>query len=127
MATKIVLVINALVYLLLGLAFTFIPGQFTMSMGALSPLGEVFTRALGEVFIGLSIISWYAKDAAQSKILQGVILGNMAAHFLQAGGDIYAMQRGFLNASGLTSISIHVVLGVAFLFVLCKKKTSKKK
>ena len=69
-------VVNAVISLVFGVAAVLAPALLMSSFGAtLSPAGILVARLLGATFLGIGVLTWFARNAADSEARQAIVLG----------------------------------------------------
>ncbi len=68
--------IAAVIAFVFGLAFILVPVQTMAMYGVtLDESGLWLGRFLGSAFIGIAVVSWFARNAAQNGALRAIVLG----------------------------------------------------
>ena len=68
--------IAAVIAIVFGLAFILVPAQLLALYGTtLDESGQWVARYLGSAFIGIAVVSWFARNAAQNGAMRAIILG----------------------------------------------------
>lgn len=120
-AWKIYLVVNSILAILFGLAFLFVPQQFSSGYGlVLGSAGLVFARGIGSTLVGLGLIMWFVRGSKDPQTVRAICIGGIAVHVLNGGSDFMAMSGGIINSSAMGSVVMHVVLAAGFAYFLIK-------
>ncbi len=119
-------VIVAIVTVLFGLAFLFIPDQLASWYGtaAIDNLTRLDGRYLGSTLIGLAIIYFMARDQGASSALTGLLWGGLVANVIELVIVFVATTGSVLNALGWVNVVIHILLGAGFAYLLFVKPAS---
>jgi len=68
--------IAAVIAFVFGLAFILVPVQTMAMYGVtLDVSGQWVARYLGSAFIGIAVVTWFARNAAQNGAMRAIILG----------------------------------------------------
>jgi len=127
MSLRTLMIINTVIAGVFGVAFVLIPWQVLVIYGiqptaALNYIGELFGAAL----LSLAILSWSAKDMAESEGLQAIVralfLGDTIGFVLALFGQI----SGVLNNAGWSVVIIYLFLAIGFGSKYFKKKAAEK-
>jgi hypothetical protein len=103
--------IAAVIALVYGLAFILVPAQTLELYGTtLDESGLWVARYLGSAFIGIAVISWLARNAAQNGAMRAIILGFIV---LNITGLIVAVLDA-LSGTGNNLIWLNVVIYLVF-------------
>jgi predicted neutral ceramidase superfamily lipid hydrolase len=115
MELKSLLVITAVLGLLLGLGFFFIPAEVMSTFGVSASEAHQHTaRNFGSALIALAVISWVSRDAVDSKARRAIILG-LFTYFIFSSISIISFQlQGNANVYGWFIIVLQVLLVLAF-------------
>jgi len=116
------LAIAAIVAFLFGLAFILVPVQ-TMSMYGvtLDISGQFVGRYLGSAFLGVAVLTWFARNTQGNGALRAILLGNFVltvTGFVVALFDVFT---GVGNALVWSTVVIYLLLGVGFGYFYFKK------
>ncbi len=116
------LAIAAIVAFLFGLAFILVPVQ-TMSMYGvtLDISGQFLGRYLGSAFLGVAVLTWFARNAKEEVALRAILLGNLVltlTGFVVALLDVFT---GVGNALVWSTVVIYLLLGAGFGYFYFKK------
>jgi hypothetical protein len=123
MSLKIYLTINFVIGLIFGLAFLLIPGPFASGYGlTLTPAAAVFARGVGAAILSVAVINWYARGEKYSKLMAGVLVGNIVIHLLTGVSDFSAYLAGTVSSSVFGSLIMHAVLALGFVYYLLKNE-----
>jgi hypothetical protein len=109
------MVIAAVVCLLFGLVFVFVPEQFMSYYGATPDAGANYMAQLfGAALIGIAIILWLCKDAEDSPTRRAILLGLFVTEVV---GFVVALKTqlgGGINALGWSTVVIYLLFALGF-------------
>ncbi len=115
MNVKILFTLTAIVTLLFGLGFTFLPAPLTELYGAKLTTGGIYVGQLfGSVLIGLAIIAWYARNAGRSIFLNAVLLAFFITDLLGFLLSLWARLGGVVNELGWSSVVLYGLFTIGF-------------
>jgi hypothetical protein len=107
--------IAAVIAFLFGLGFLLLPEQVLASYGVtLETAGQWVARYLGSAFIGISVLTWLARNAEKGPALRAIVLGFF---FLGATGLVVAILDliyGAGNALAWSTVAVYLFLAVGF-------------
>lgn len=114
--------IAAIVAFLFGLAFILIPSQ-TMSMYGVTidVAGQFLGRYLGSAFIGIAVLTWFARNSKEDEALRAILLGGFLlclTGFVVALFDVFT---GVGNTLVWSTVVIYLLLGVGYGFYYFRK------
>jgi hypothetical protein len=119
---RILFLINALVAILLGLAFLVVPsrvlGQFGVDEYAATKLISQF---FGTALLGLGLLLWFAKDVTEANLQKGM---GIALFVGAAAGLIITVlgtTSGILRANWWIAIVVYAILAVAYAYLVFLK------
>ena len=115
--------IAAIVAFLFGLAFLLVPNQLMTLYGVdLDPSGEYIARYLGSAFLGIGVISWFARNAqADNAALRAVILGAFILCLTGFVASLFDVFLGVGNSVVWSTVAIYFLLAVGFGYYQFKK------
>jgi hypothetical protein len=114
--------IAAIVAFLFGLSFVLMPVQ-TMSMYGvtLDISGQFLGRYLGSAFLGVAVLTWFARNTIGNGALRAILLGDFVLSltgFIVALFDVFT---GVGNALVWSTVVIYLLLGAGFGYFYFKK------
>jgi fluoride ion exporter CrcB/FEX len=119
MTFKLVCIINSVLAFGFGIAFV-VAAEPTMAMYAtegapgLTPAGLLIANLLGAAFIGFAVVSFQARDAADSVARRAIALGFVVGNVIGAGMTILGITSGAANALGWSTVAIYGLLAAGF-------------
>jgi hypothetical protein len=122
---KVLVSIKAVICLLFGLGFVFIPltvaSYYGMDMGA---GGQLMAQFFGAAFllIGLLLLSarGVSEYSAQKPFMAAIFVGDMAGFVV----SLLAVLDGIMNSLGWVSVGLYLVFALAFGFLWISKPKS---
>jgi hypothetical protein len=122
MKLSTLLIINAIIAFLFGLAFVLIPEIVLSLYGvSLSVNGIYISRLLGAAFIGFGIVSWLVRNSSGSDDLRAIVFALFISETLGFFISLFYQLQGVANALGWTTVAIYLILGVGFGYFYWKK------
>ena len=122
MKFQTLMIIKAAVCLALGvpilLASDFVYSFFGLSLAA---AGAFVAREYGASLIGNLMITWYARNAAESDARQAIILGLCIYDALGFLATLVALLSGLLNPLGWSVAAIYLFFAVGFGYFLLNR------
>jgi len=119
MTFKLICIINSVLAFGFGIAFV-IAAEPTMAMYAtegapgLTPGGLLTANLLGAAFIGFGVVSFQARDAADSVARRAIALGFVVGNVIGAVMTILGINSGASNALGWSTVAIYALLAAGF-------------
>ena len=119
MTFKLVCIINSVLAFGFGIAFV-VAAEPTLAMYAteggpgLTPGGLVTANLLGAAFIGFGVVSFQARDAADSVARRAIALGFVVGNVIAAVMTILGITSGATNALGWSTVAIYALLAAGF-------------
>ena len=114
--------IAAVIAFIFGLAFILVPVQTMAMYGVtLDESGQWLGRFLGSAYIGIAVVGWFARNAAQNGALRAIVLGFFV---LSITGLIVAVLDGLSgsgNALVWSTVVIYLFLALGFGYFQFKK------
>lgn len=113
MKAKYILVIAAIVLLVFGLGFLFVPLAVMNRFGVpLGPDGILMTQLLGAAFLGFAVLNWVTQSFTVPEDLRPIVLANFV---MNAVGFVVALLQ---KLNGLGNVWSWVPIGLFLLFAL---------
>ena len=119
MTFKLVCIINSVLAFGFGIAFV-IAAEPTLAMYAtegapgLTPGGLLTANLLGAAFIGFGVVSFQARDAADSVARRAIALGFVVGNVIGAVMTILGINSGATNTLGWSTVAIYALLAAGF-------------
>ena len=115
--------IAALVAFLFGLAFLLVPVQTMSYYGVdLDISGQYVARYLGSAFLGIAVITWYARNVdSDNKALRAILLGGFVLCATGFVASIFDVLYGPGNNLIWSTVAIYFLLSIGFGYHYFKK------
>lgn len=115
--------LNAIVALIVGLAFLLVPTTMTSFYGGtLSDAGVYVARLYGGLVLGFAILSWLVRNATESETLKSIVLSFFITWALGFVVVIYFQITGGANVLGWLNVVIFLLFTVDFGYFQFVKK-----
>ena len=114
--------IAAIVAFLFGLSFILMPVQ-TMSMYGvtLDISGQFIGRYLGSAFLGVAVLTWFARNTKGNGALRAILLGDFVLSLTGLVVALFDKFTGVGNALVWSTVVIYLLLGAGFGYFYFKK------
>ena len=124
MGLKILLVINAIVTVVFGVAFIFAPSYVYSQYGIesnlnLNYMGQIFGAAL----LAIAILSWLVKNTNDSVARRAIVVAFFVGDTVGFIVSLIAQIRGAMNALGWSVVVIYLLLALGFASFTFKKSS----
>lgn len=118
MNESVLLTLQAVVWLVVGLAFIVIPVRWSEPFDFhLDRSGVFFARLAGSLFVGFAVLDWLARDQDPAT-LGPIIAGNLIANAISAVVHLNAVTSGLHNVRGWGPVALIVALTVGWIAAL---------
>lgn len=108
-------VVNAVISLVFGVASVLAPALLLSTYGiTLSPAGILVARLLGATFLGICVLTWFARDAADSVARQAIVLGLFVENAIGFIVALLGQLAGVPNAFGWSIVAIYLLLALGY-------------
>lgn len=115
MKLRSLLILHAVVALVFGIAFVLTPTPLLSFYGVtLSPGGRVVTQLLGAAHIGIGLLAWFVRNAAESEALRAIVLGYFVATVIGFIVTLLAQLSGVMNTLGWSAVGIYLLLALGY-------------
>ena len=126
MSYKFMFVLNALLAVVVGVAFLFVPGQ---SLGFFRAEQYAATLLMGRFFgsamIALGLVLWFVKDANDEGVQKGVVISLLISAVLGLIVNILGLSGGVVRVNGWITIIVYVLFALGYGFLLFLKPRMK--
>jgi hypothetical protein len=126
MKLKTLMIIKAVVCLSFGFLFLVFPGQLYTLLGAsLGKAGLFAAREYGAALIGSLLLTWYARDAGESRARRAIILDLFIYDAVGVIITLYAMLSGLFNwlGWGVLFVYLFFTIGYGYFWFLKPEKS----
>lgn len=124
MSYKNVMVIKAAVALGFGILLLAVPSVIYGLLGAaLSPGGAFAAREYAAAMLGILMLTWFARNAAESPARKAIILALFVYDAIGVIITALAVLQGTLNALGWLIVIVYLFFALAFGNLLLEKRT----
>jgi len=115
MKLNILMMLNAIVAGAFGIAFVLIPGQVLSWYGVTGDAQLTYVaRLFGTALITFALITWMARDAADSDARRAIVMGLAAGDIVGFAIALMAQLGGVVNSLGWSTVAIYLLLGLGF-------------
>ena len=122
MSFRTLMIIKAVVCLIFGVALLFFPGFLLSILGAnLGPGGLFTAREYGAALWGNLMITWFARNAADSDARRAIILAMFIYDLIGFIVTLVNVLSGVLNPLGWLVVIVYLFFTVGFGYFLIKK------
>jgi hypothetical protein len=119
MNLKTMLLVNAIVAGVFGVAFLFVPEQLAAIYGVSGePSLPYMGQLLGLNLFGIGVLCWFAKDAPASKTRTAIVRALFIVNGLGFVVSLMAQLRGVQNTIGWSTVAIYLLLALGWTYFL---------
>jgi len=120
---KVVFMANAVVSLPFGIGCVLAPHLFLSLFGAtLGPAGALMMQYGGAWLIGLGLLTWFTRNAADSEAGRGIALALLVAYLVALVVSVLGQLAGVLNALGWMPVAIQAFFSVSLGYLLLAER-----
>jgi len=120
MKLNTLLVINAILAVVFGLAFVLAPTAtgtlYGVGVTPQDPVSKYLAQLLGAAFIGVVVVTWMARKAAASDALRAIVLAYFISNSIAFIVALIAQLAGVVNALGWFSVAIYLLLALGYAY-----------
>ena len=125
MKLNVLFIITAIIAMVFGVVFVFIPAQVLSLYGiesnaSLDYMGQLFGAAL----IGIGFISWLVRNTSDSESRQAIVLSFFIADGVGFVVALVGQLNNVVNALGWLTVAIYFLLSLGFGYFRFTKTTS---
>lgn len=121
MKFKTMMIIKAVVCLGFGLGLLFVPDFIYGIFGAsLTEGGRFAAREYAAAMLGILMITWFGRNAIESDLRKGVILGLTLYDAVGVVISVIAVMAGVMSVLGWLVVALYLFLALGFGYFLVK-------
>jgi hypothetical protein len=116
MKLSTMMIINALVAAVFGVAFVLVPSQ-TISLYGVEEASEILiliSRLMGAAFIGFAVLTWLARNASDSDARRAIVLALIVSDGIGFIAALIAQLADVVNSLGWSTVAIYLLLALGF-------------
>jgi len=115
MKLKYLFIFNAIATIIFGIGSVLIPQTLVTLFGStLNPAGVLMMQYGGVWLIGLGLLAWLVRNAAESEARKAVILAFMVCYGIAFIVALLAQLNAVLNAFGWGTVGLNMVLALGY-------------
>jgi len=115
MKLKYLFIFNAVATIIFGIGSVLIPQTLVTLFGStLNPAGVLMMQYGGVWLIGLGLLAWLVRNAAESEARKAVILAFMVCYGIAFIVALLAQLNAVLNAFGWGTVGLNLVLALGY-------------
>lgn len=118
---KNLLIINAVLATLFGVAFIVIPEQFLMLYGNSTPAMEYIGQLFGTAMLAIAIITWMLRNSTDNYTLSVIALSLFISYAIAFIVALVGQLQEFVNLLGWSTVVIYFLLSISFGYFRFKK------
>ena len=125
MKLSVLMIINAIVAVVFGIAFVLVPAQSVSFYGVAAdePL-KLTAQLFGAALIGFALLTWFARNATESDARKAIVLALFISDGIGFVVSLIAQLGGVLNALGWLNVGIYLLLALGFAYFQFMSPTS---
>ena len=109
------LIFHAFVALVFGIAFVLVPMPLLSFYGVtLGPGGRVMAQLFGAAHIGIGLLAWLVRDAAESEALRAIVLAYFVATAIGFIVALLAQLSDVVNTLGWSVVGLYLLLALGY-------------
>jgi hypothetical protein len=115
MKLSTLMVVNALIAAVFGVAFVVVPGQLMSLYGPeVTPQLVYVARLFGAALLAFAVLTWTAKDAPDSDTRRAILLALFVGDGIGFVVALLGQLGAVMNALGWSTVVIYLLLAVGF-------------
>jgi hypothetical protein len=108
-------IFNAIATVIFGIGSILMPQTLiTLFGGSLTPAGTLMMRYGGAWLIGLGLLAWFARNAAESEARKAIILASLICYGIAFIVALLAQFNSVLNGFGWGTVALNLVLALGY-------------
>jgi len=115
MKLKTLFIFNAVATILFGIGSVLVPHTLIALFGStLNPAGALMMQYGGVWLIGIGLLAWFARNAAESEARRAIVLAFLICYSIAFIVALLAQLNNVLNAFGWGTVALNFVLAVGY-------------
>ena len=115
MKLKYLFILNAVATLIFGVGSVLAPKPLVTLFGAtLNPAGALMMQYSGAWLIGIGLLAWFARNAADSEARRAIILAFLICYSIAFIVALIAQLGSVLNVLGWGTVALNLVLALGY-------------
>lgn len=125
MKLSTLMVINAIVAAVFGIAFVVVPGQVLSLYGVAESAALKYTGQLfGSALVAFAVLTWTARNATESESRRAIVLALFTGDAIGFLVSLIGQLGNVVNALGWSTVAIYLLLTVGFGYFQFAKPAS---
>ena len=117
MKFRTLLIINTIVAFVYGIVLVLTPSTMLSLHGTpQDPSGKLLGQYLGTAFIAIGLVTWFARDIADSQTRRAIRLALIVSNALGIIVSVLGTVNGVMDAMGWSAAAVYLVLGLGFAY-----------
>jgi len=122
MNLKTMLLVNAVVAAIFGIALVIVPGTVCTTYGVPLDAGILYMgQVYGAALVGIAVLCWFAKGAPESEARTAIFRALFAFNVVALVVSVVAQLNHVMNAVGWSAVGIYLVFTLAWAYFLWTK------
>jgi len=115
MKLKSLFIFNAIATIIFGIGSVLAPQTLVSLFGAtLNPAGVLMMRYGGAWLIGIGLLAWFARNAADSEARRAIVLAFLICYSIAFIVALLAQLAAVLNALGWATVALNLLLALGY-------------
>lgn len=115
MTLKRMMIINAVVAAVFGVAFVLVPGRLVALYGVeASTILKYAGQLLGAAFVGFAVLTWSARNAGDSAARKAIVLALLIGNGVGFIVSLLGQLNNVVGALGWSTVVIYLLLALGF-------------
>jgi len=115
MTLRNLLIVNAVIALVFGVASVLAPALLLSTYGiTLSPAGILVARLMGAAFLGICVLTWLARDAPDSEARRAIVLALFVENAIGFIVALLGQLAGLANPFAWSIVVIYLLLALGY-------------
>jgi hypothetical protein len=125
MKLSTLLVINAIIAAIFGVAFALVPWQVFPLYGVdPNPPLNYIGQLLGAAIVGFAVLTWSARNATDSEARRAIVLALFVGHVVGFIVSLIGQLGGVVNALGWSTVALYLLLALGYGYFQFTKSTT---
>jgi len=126
MKLNFLMVLNAIIAAVFGIAFVLIPWSVysLYGVGVPSPILNYMGQLFGAALIGYAVLTWLARNVGDSDARKAIVLALFISEMIGFIAALIGQVNGVVNALGWSTVAIYLILALGFGYFYFVKPSS---
>ena len=123
MGLRTALTVDTILGVVFGVGFVLAPGALLSFFGIAYDVGTMYVgQMLGAAFLALSVITWFARESSDSRLVRAVLIGLLVFDVIGVIVSVVTVLGGIMNEVGWLIVALLVLPALGKIYLLFARR-----